>query len=125
MHSQAQQLQRNIEKNAWDGAWYRRAYFDDGAPLGSETNPECQIDSLPQSWSIISGAGDPARSREAMQAVDQRRVRREARLIQLCDPPFDHSALNPGYIKGYIPGVRENGGQHTHGASGRRWPFPC
>ncbi len=114
--AQAQQLQRNIEKNAWDGAWYRRAYFDDGEPLGSQTNPECQIDSLPQSWSIISGAGDPVRSREAMQAVDQRLVRREARLIQLFDPPFDHSALNPGYIKGYIPGVRENGGQYTHGA---------
>ncbi|MBA3543262.1 MAG: hypothetical protein H0T83_02300, partial [Chthoniobacterales bacterium] len=114
--AQSRQLQRNIEKNAWDGAWYRRAYFDDGEPLGSGINPECQIDSLPQSWSIISGAGDPARSKEAMQAVDQRLVRREAGLIQLFDPPFDHSALNPGYIKGYIPGVRENGGQYTHGA---------
>ena len=114
--AQARQLQQNIEQHAWDGAWYRRAYFDNGDPLGSSANPECQIDSLPQSWSVISGAGDPARSREAMQSVDQRLVRRDARLIQLFDPPFDKSSLNPGYIKGYIPGVRENGGQYTHGA---------
>lgn len=113
---QSRQLQANIEKNAWDGAWYRRAYFDNGEPLGSKTNPECQIDSLPQSWSIISGAGDPARSEKAMQAVDERLVRRKSRLIQLFDPPFDRSSLNPGYIKGYIPGVRENGGQYTHSA---------
>ncbi len=114
--AQAQQLQQNIEQHAWDGAWYRRAYFDNGEPLGSHTNPECQIDSLPQSWSVISGAGDPERARVAMQSVDRRLVRRDAGLIQLFDPPFDTSALNPGYIKGYIPGVRENGGQYTHGA---------
>ena len=114
--AQARQLQQNIEKHAWDGQWYRRAYFDNGEPLGSRTNPECQIDSLPQSWSVISGAGDPQRSRQAMEAVDERLVRRDAGLIQLFDPPFDKSALNPGYIKGYIPGVRENGGQYTHGA---------
>jgi cyclic beta-1,2-glucan synthetase len=114
--AQARQLQQNIEQHAWDGQWYRRAYFDDGQPLGSETNPECRIDSLPQSWSVISGAGDPLRSRAAMHAVDQRLVRRQAGLIQLFDPPFDTSALNPGYIKGYIPGVRENGGQYTHAA---------
>jgi cellobiose phosphorylase len=112
--TQAQQLQENIEQQAWDGAWYRRAYFDNGEPLGSATNPECQIDSLPQSWSVISGAGDSERSCQAMDAVDQRLVRRNAKLIQLFDPPFDKSALNPGYIKGYIPGVRENGGQYTH-----------
>jgi len=112
----AAHLQQNIEQNAWDGEWYRRAYFDNGEPLGSHVNPECQIDSLPQSWSVISGAGAPARSNEAMLAVDQRLVRRDAKLIQLFDPPFDKSALNPGYIKGYIPGVRENGGQYTHGA---------
>ena len=112
--AQARQLQQNIELHAWDGAWYRRAYFDNGEPLGSQINPECQIDSLPQSWSVISGAGDPSRSRQAMQSVDQRLVRREAGLIQLFDPPFDKSPLNPGYIKGYIPGVRENGGQYTH-----------
>jgi len=114
--AEASQLQQNIEKHTWDGEWYRRAYFDNGEPLGSQSNPECQIDSLPQSWSVISGAGDPARARQAMQSVDQRLVRRDAGLIQLFDPPFDKSALNPGYIKGYIPGVRENGGQYTHGA---------
>ena len=114
--AQAHQLQANIELHAWDGEWYRRAYFDNGEPLGSQTNPECQIDSLPQSWSVISGAGDPQRSRQAMNAVDRRLVRRNAKVIQLFDPPFDKSVLNPGYIKGYIPGVRENGGQYTHGA---------
>jgi len=114
--TQARQLQENIELHAWDGEWYRRAYFDNGEPLGSQSNPECQIDSLPQSWSVISGAGAPERSRQAMNAVDRRLVRRNAKLIQLFDPPFDKSALNPGYIKGYIPGVRENGGQYTHGA---------
>ena len=114
--TQAQQLQQNIEQHAWDGQWYRRAYFDDGEVLGSQSNAECQIDSLPQSWSVISGAGEPSRSHAAMQAVDQRLVRRASGLIQLFDPPFDKSTLNPGYIKGYIPGVRENGGQYTHGA---------
>jgi cellobiose phosphorylase len=114
--SQARTLQQNIEQHAWDGHWYRRAYFDNGDPLGSQTNSECQIDSLPQSWSVISGAGDPLRSRQAMESVDQRLVRRDAGLIQLFDPPFDKSPLNPGYIKGYMPGVRENGGQYTHGA---------
>ena len=112
----ARHLQENIEHHAWDGQWYRRAYFDNGTPLGSSTNPECQIDSLPQSWSVLSGAGIPARSRQAMHSVDERLVRRDAGLVQLFDPPFDKSALNPGYIKGYIPGVRENGGQYTHAA---------
>ena len=113
---EAAKLVQNIEENAWDGEWYRRAYFDNGEPLGSATNFECQIDSLPQSWSILSKAGDPARSRMAMDAVDRRLVRRDSGLIQLFDPPFDHSALDPGYIKGYVPGVRENGGQYTHAA---------
>jgi cellobiose phosphorylase len=112
----ATQLQLKIEAEAWDGAWYRRAFFDNGEPLGSQRNPECQIDSLPQSWSVISGAGEPDRARQAMQAMDERLVRRADQLIQLFDPPFDKSPLNPGYIKGYIPGVRENGGQYTHGA---------
>lgn len=114
--SQARELQKNIEQHAWDGQWYRRAYFDNGEPLGSLTNPECQIDSLPQSWSIISRAGDPERARQAMRAVDARLVRRDAGVIQLFDPPFDRSSLNPGYIKAYSPGVRENGGQYTHAA---------
>ncbi|MGC9966168.1 MAG: glucoamylase family protein [Syntrophobacteraceae bacterium] len=109
-------LRRNIERHGWDGEWYRRAYFDDGSPLGSASNPECQIDSIPQSWSVLSGAGDHERSRMAMQAVDERLVRRDHGLIQLLDPPFDKSELNPGYIKGYVPGVRENGGQYTHAA---------
>ena len=114
--SEAAQVRRNIEQNGWDGQWYRRAYFDDGSPLGSASNPECQIDSIAQSWSVLSGAGDAERSRMAMEALDQRLVRRDQALIQLLDPPFDKSNLNPGYIKGYLPGVRENGGQYTHGA---------
>ncbi|PTL37043.1 cyclic beta 1-2 glucan synthetase [Candidatus Methylomirabilis limnetica] len=113
---EAAQLRQNIELNGWDGEWYRRAYFDDGSPLGSASNPECQIDSVAQSWSVLSGAGDVERSRMAMDAVDERLVRRDHALIQLLDPPFDTSTLNPGYIKGYVPGVRENGGQYTHGA---------
>jgi len=113
---EAAQVRRNIEQNGWDGEWYRRAYFDDGSPLGSASNPECQIDSIAQSWSVLSGGGDAERSRMAMEAVDQRLVRRDHRLIQLLDPPFDKSTLNPGYIKGYVPGVRENGGQYTQGA---------
>jgi cellobiose phosphorylase len=113
---QARTLQKNIERNAWDGEWYLRAYFDNGEPLGSKSNDECQLDSIPQSWSVISGAGDPQRSRQAMNALDQRLVRRDAKLIELLTPPFDKSALNPGYIKGYVPGVRENGGQYTHAA---------
>jgi cyclic beta-1,2-glucan synthetase len=109
-------LRRNLEQNGWDGEWYCRAYFDDGSQLGSSSNPECQIDSIAQSWSVLSGAGDHGRSRMAMEAVDERLVRREHGLIQLLDPPFDKSDLNPGYIKGYVPGVRENGGQYTHAA---------
>jgi cyclic beta-1,2-glucan synthetase len=113
---EADRVRQNIEQNGWDGAWYRRAYFDDGSPLGSANNVECQIDSIAQSWAVLSGAGDDERSRMAMEAVSQRLVRREHGLIQLLDPPFDKSDLNPGYIKGYVPGVRENGGQYTHAA---------
>ncbi len=109
-------LRENIEQHAWDGGWYRRAFFDDGAPLGSKENDECQIDSIPQSWSVLSGAGDESRSREAMEAVAERLVRRDERLVLLFDPPFDKGVLQPGYVKGYPPGVRENGGQYTHGA---------
>jgi cellobiose phosphorylase len=113
---EAAQLSRNIEKNGWDGEWYLRAYFDDGSPLGSAGNPECRIDSIAQSWSVLSGAGDAGRAHMAMEAVDRLLVRRDHGLIQLLDPPFDRSDLNPGYIKGYVPGVRENGGQYTHAA---------
>ena len=113
---QAAQLRSNIEAHAWDGGWYRRAWFDDGTPLGSSRNDECQIDSISQSWALISNGGNRVRARQAMAAVDQRLVRRDAQLIQLLDPPFDKSELEPGYIKGYVPGVRENGGQYTHAA---------
>jgi cellobiose phosphorylase len=113
---QAALLRNNIEDHAWDGSWYRRAYFDDGTPLGSSDNDECQIDSISQSWAVISGGGNPLRARQAMAAVDQRLVRRDTQLIQLLAPPFDKSDLEPGYIKGYVPGVRENGGQYTHAA---------
>ncbi len=109
-------LSVSIDEQGWDGEWYLRAYFDDGTPLGSRGNEECQIDSISQSWSVLSGAGDPVRSRKAMKALDERLVRRTDALIQLLDPPFDKSNLNPGYIRGYAPGVRENGGQYTHGA---------
>ena len=110
------ELGRNIAKHGWDGAWYRRAYFDDGSPLGSARNAECQIDSISQSWAVLSGIGDAKRSRAAMDAVYKRLVRREDALIQLLAPPFDQSPQHPGYIRGYVPGVRENGGQYTHGA---------
>jgi cyclic beta-1,2-glucan synthetase len=113
---EAGELRLNIEKNAWDGRWYLRAFFDDGSPLGSADNPECRIDSIAQSWSVLSGAGDAERSRMAMDAVEKYLVRRDHSLVQLLDPPFDKSDLNPGYIKGYVPGVRENGGQYTHAA---------
>jgi cyclic beta-1,2-glucan synthetase len=114
--TEGDRLRDHIEQNAWDGAWYHRAWFDDGTPLGSAANAECQIDSISQSWSVLSGAGDPGRARRAMQAVDERLVRRESGLVQLLDPPFDKTDLDPGYIKGYVPGVRENGGQYTHAA---------
>jgi cyclic beta-1,2-glucan synthetase len=114
--SEAAQLRQNIEQHAWDGEWYRRAYFDDGSPLGSASNPECQIDSIAQSWSVLSGAGDAQRSRLAMDALDCRLVDRDHGLIKLLAPPFDKSNLDPGYIRGYVPGVRENGGQYTHAA---------
>jgi cyclic beta-1,2-glucan synthetase len=103
-------------ESSWDGDWYRRAYFDDGTPLGSKENTECQIDAIAQSWAALSGAGDPDRARHAMQSVDDRLVRRHDRLVLLLAPPFDHMTPSPGYIQGYLPGVRENGGQYTHAA---------
>jgi cellobiose phosphorylase len=115
-HAEWSTLRQNLEQHAWDGAWYRRAYFDDGSALGSAANAECRIDSIAQSWSVLSGAADARRARSAMQALDERLVRRKHALIQLLDPPFDTSDLDPGYIRGYVPGVRENGGQYTHGA---------
>jgi cellobiose phosphorylase len=113
---EAAKLQRNIEQNGWDGGWYRRAYSDDGSVLGSGANTECRIDSVAQSWSVLSGAGEETRARQAMNAVDEFLVHRDKKLVQLLDPPFDKSETEPGYIKGYVPGVRENGGQYTHAA---------
>jgi cellobiose phosphorylase len=113
---QANQLEKNINQNAWDGNWYVRAFFDDGSRLGSSQNDECQIDSISQSWSVLSGAGEKSRSVAAMAAVDKRLVDRDQNLVKLLEPPFNHSASDPGYIKGYVPGVRENGGQYTHAA---------
>ncbi len=109
-------LSKNINKHAWDGNWYMRAWFDDGTPLGSSQNTECRIDSISQSWSVLSGAGEEERSFTAMQSVNKYLVNRDKALLQLLDPPFDKSETDPGYIKGYVPGVRENGGQYTHAA---------
>jgi cyclic beta-1,2-glucan synthetase len=102
--------------NAWDGEWYRRAYFDDGTPLGSKVNEECRIDAIAQSWAVLSGGGHPDRARQAMGSADLHLVRRSDRLILLLKPPFDTMRPSPGYIQGYVPGVRENGGQYTHAA---------
>ncbi len=120
---QAQVLSQAIETNAWDGEWYLRAYYDDGSRLGSQKNNECQIDSIAQSWAVLSGAGDPARAIQAMKSVDQRLVKPIDQMILLFTPPFDKSARDPGYIKGYLPGIRENGGQYTHAAIWTAWAF--
>jgi cyclic beta-1,2-glucan synthetase len=112
----ADALRASLERDGWDGAWYKRAFFDDGSPLGSAQNDECQIDSIAQSWAVLSGAGDPGRARQAMDAVQERLVRQDDRLVLLFTPPFDQTEMDPGYIKGYLPGIRENGGQYTHGA---------
>ena len=110
-----QSLRDALEEHGWDGDWYRRAFFDDGTPLGSASNVECRIDSIAQSWSVLSGAADRSRAERAMAAVDEYLIRRGDGLVLLFTPPFDHGDLDPGYIKGYLPGIRENGGQYTHG----------
>ncbi len=112
----AASLKTALDREGWDGDWYRRAFFDDGTPLGSAENDECRIDSIAQSWGVISGAADPERGRRAMAAVDEHLIRRGDGLVLLFTPPFDRTALEPGYVKGYVPGVRENGGQYTHAA---------
>ncbi|MGD9765542.1 MAG: glycosyl transferase [Candidatus Binatia bacterium] len=109
-------LHAALNDAGWDGAWYRRAYYDDGTPLGSAVNAECRIDALAQAWAVISGAASPERARQAMDAAERQLVDREAGLIRLLTPPFDRGVHDPGYIKGYVPGIRENGGQYTHGA---------
>ena len=110
-------LRDAIEAEAWDGEWYRRGYYDDGTPLGSAGSDECRIDSIAQSWSVISGAGGRERASRSMAAVDERLVRRADGMVLLFAPPFDRTELDPGYIKGYPPGIRENGGQYTHAAT--------
>jgi cellobiose phosphorylase len=109
-------LAERLEASAWDGEWYRRAWFDDGAPLGSMESAECRIDSIAQSWSVLAGVATPVRGRQAMESLASHLVRADANLVQLLDPPFDRRGQDPGYIAGYLPGVRENGGQYTHAA---------
>jgi cyclic beta-1,2-glucan synthetase len=113
---QAAGLKKHTEQSGWDGEWYRRGYFDNGALLGSHINQEARIDSLPQSWAVISGAADQSRALRAMESAERHLVLERDRLVLLFHPPFDHSEPNPGYIMGYPPGVRENGGQYTHGS---------
>ncbi|MBE9524928.1 MAG: glycosyl transferase family 36, partial [Chloroflexi bacterium] len=113
---QAEEIRKALETHAWDGAWYRRAYYDDGTPLGSAENQECQIDSLAQSWAVLSDAGDPMRAVQAMMSVTDRLVKFDDQIFLLFTPPFDKTGRDPGYIKGYLPGIRENGGQYTHAA---------
>jgi cyclic beta-1,2-glucan synthetase len=115
-HARAGRYVAAVESAGWDGEWYRRAYYDDGAPLGSSTSEEAKIDSIAQSWSVISGAGDPERARMAMNSVYKHLVREDERLLMLLTPPFDATPEDPGYIRGYLPGVRENGAQYTHAA---------
>ena len=105
-----------LESAGWDGQWYRRGYYDDGTPLGSNDNSECKIDAIAQSWSVISGVADAGHAALAMNAVERYLIRHDDRIALLFTPPFDHSSQDPGYIKGYPPGIRENGGQYTHGA---------
>jgi cellobiose phosphorylase len=117
LRAQADAYVAAVETHGWDGAWYLRAFFDDGTPLGSSASEECRIDSIAQSWSVISGAGAPDRQATAMRALEEHLVDEDARLIRLLTPPFDKSPHDPGYIKGYLPGVRENGAQYTHAAA--------
>jgi cellobiose phosphorylase len=114
--AEARGLSERIDANAWDGRWYLRAFFDDGRPLGSAQNSQCQIDLLPQAWAVISAAADPQRARQALETALERLVDSDAATIRLFEPPFDGTEMDPGYIRGYVPGVRENGGQYTHAA---------
>ena len=115
--TRAEDLRAATEATAWDGRWYLRAFFDDGTPLGSSRNDECRIDSIPQSWATIAGVADPDRARQALEAVDELLVKDDDGVILLFTPPFDQGKLQPGYIRGYVPGIRENGGQYTHAAT--------
>jgi len=117
------ELRKAIEATAWDGDWYQRSCYDDGTPLGSAAERECQIDSIAQSWSVVSGAGQPERAAQAMESLSEKLVRRNDQLLLLLTPPFDKTDHDPGYIKGYLPGIRENGGQYTHAAVWAVWAF--
>lgn len=119
----ATRINNAIEAHAWDGDWYRRAYYDDGTPLGSKENNDCQIDSIAQSWAVISKGGKSERSKRAMESLYERLVRKDDDLVLLLTPPFDKTQRSPGYIKGYPPGIRENGGQYTHAAIWAIWAF--
>ncbi len=114
--AQSRMVANAIEQSSWDGEWYLRGFFDNGAPLGCHVNEEARIDSLPQSWAVISQAADSDRAQRAMESAEQQLVDERNKLVRLFTPPFDHSSPNPGYIMGYPPGLRENGGQYTHGS---------
>ncbi|MCG7854156.1 MAG: protein ndvB, partial [Methanosarcinaceae archaeon] len=120
---QAEGLSQIVEEKGWDGDWYLRAFYDDGTPLGSSQNQECQIDSIAQSWAVLSRAAEPARAQRAMEAVYERLVVSDDKLLLLFTPPFNKTPYDPGYIKGYPPGIRENGGQYTHAALWVAWAF--
>ncbi len=120
---QAEKLSQALETHAWDGNWYLRAFYDDGSLLGSSTNMECQIDSIAQSWAVLSGAANPVRAGQAMKSVNKLLINRADQMIMLLTPPFDKTSHDPGYIKGYLPGVRENGGQYTHAAIWNVWAY--
>lgn len=120
---QAENLSQALKAHAWDGNWYLRAFFDDGSPLGSHKNTECRIDSIAQSWALLSGAADTARATQALESAYRLLVKQDEQMILLFTPPFDKTARDPGYIKGYLPGVRENGGQYTHAAIWTAWAF--
>ncbi|WP_374689756.1 GH36-type glycosyl hydrolase domain-containing protein [Promineifilum sp.] len=121
LRERAEAYRAAVEQHGWDGAWYRRAYYDEGAPLGSQQSAECKIDSIAQSWAVLSGAADPQRARRAMQSVADMLVDDAHSLLLLFTPPFDRTPKDPGYIKGYLPGVRENGGQYSHAAMWAIW----
>ncbi|MEP7286266.1 MAG: glucoamylase family protein [Chloroflexota bacterium] len=120
---QADELQSALENQAWDGEWYLRAFYDDGLPLGAAQNQECRIDSIAQSWAVLSGAGENRRIYQAMESVAAQLIDTEAQALLLFTPPFDKTPRDPGYIKGYPPGIRENGGQYTHAALWTIWAF--
>lgn len=122
-YQQAERLSQALEAHAWDGNWYLRAFYDDGSLLGSSRNNECRIDSIAQSWAVLSGAADPARARLAMESVNKLLINEADQLIMVLTPPFDKTLHDPGYIKGYLPGVRENGGQYTHAAVWCVWAY--